>query len=373
MLRLFDGYMAVFYKEALHLRRDSMAVAMALVIPLIQMTIIGFAIDTNVRNVQTAVLNEDGRQASREFIDQLRNSDTFTISRFVRSDSELDEAIVSGKASVAIKIPPDYSDRLLSGEGAQALVLIDGSNSTVSGQALQVTSTIGLNESLRRMMPERATMPLEVRPQMLFNPDSRSPNFFLPGMIGVLLLQITSFLTAFAIVREKETGTLEQLFVTPVKPLGLLLGKISPYMLLGIVELAVMLAALRFVFGVHINGSVALLILLSIPYLFVALSFGTFVSTKANSQSEAMQMSFMIFMPTIFLSGYIFPLETMPAVFRWMSYFVPATYYVETARGIILRGAEWRHLWWNGLILMLMGTALLAAAAKRFHKNVAAV
>jgi ABC-2 type transport system permease protein len=285
----------------------------------------------------------------------------------------LRDAIVSGRANVAVKIPPDYSDRLLSGEGAQVLVLIDGSNSTIAGQTMNVSTSIGLDESLRRLMAKQGPLPVEVRPQVLFNPDSRSPNFFLPGMIGILMLQITSFLTAFSMVREKENGTLEQLFVTPVKPLGLLLGKISPFMVLGVVELCMMLSAIVFVFRIPIEGSLVTLFLLSIPYLFVALSFGTLVSTKAASQSEAMQMSFLIFIPTIFLSGYIFPLDTMPLVFRMLSHMVPATYYVDTARGIILRGAGLPHLWLNGVVLLAMGAALLAVAAKRFQNKVIAL
>jgi ABC-2 type transport system permease protein len=373
MLKALDGFVAVFYKEVLHLRRDSMAVLMALIMPLFQMAMLGWAIDTNVRNVPTTVLNEDGRRESREFLDRLRNSDTFHFVRTVGSDKELQESIVSGEARVAVKIPPDYSDRLLRKEGAQVLVLIDGSDSSVSGQALNVSTTIGLDESLKRMVETQGPLPVEVRPRVLFNPDSKSPNFLLPGMIAMLLLQITCFLTAFSVVREKESGTLEQLFVTPVKPLGMLLGKISPYMVLAIAELVMMLLAMRYVFSVPIEGSLVSLFLLSIPYLFVALSFGTFVSTKATSQSEAMQMSFMIFIPTIFLSGYIFPRETMPLFFRCLSYLVPASYYVDTLRGIILRGAGLRHMWMNGVALLAMGTILLVAAARRFHNKVVAV
>ena len=370
MLKLLEGYMAVFYKEALHLRRDSMAVAMALVMPLVQMAILGFAIDTNVRNVATVVLNEDGRRPSREFLDQLRNSDTFHIVRSVHDDRELHESVVSGEASVAVKIPSDYSDRLLSGEGAQVLVLIDGSNSTVSGQALNITTTIGLNESLRRMLPDRTALPVEVRPQMLFNPDSRSPNFFLPGMIGILLLQITSFLTAFSMVREKENGTLEQLFVTPVKPLGLLLGKISPYMALGVVELIMMLLAMRVVFQVQISGSVVTLFLLSIPYLFVALSFGTFVSTKAASQSEAMQMSFMFMLPNILLSGYMFPREAMPEPAQWIGAVLPLTHYLKMLRGILLRDAGFESMWKEALILAGFAVGIISMSVRRFSKTV---
>jgi ABC-2 type transport system permease protein len=369
MLKSFGGFWAVFYKECLHIKRDSMALLMALVIPLMEMALLGFAIDTNIRKIPTAVLNEDNREPSRNFLLRLQNSDTFDLSSSVTSDRELHEAMISGRARVAIKIPSDYSDRLLKGGGAQVLVMIDGSDSSISGQAMNVSTSIGLDESLKRVLAGQK-LAVDVRPQVLFNPDSKSPNFFLPGLTAVLMLSVTTFLTAFSIVREKEQGTLEQLFVTPVRPLGMLMGKIAPFLLIGFFELSVMLVSMRVVFGVPIHGSVATLMLLSVPYIFVALAFGTLISTKARSQSEAMQSSFMIFIPSVFLSGYVFPLETMPTIFRWVSYTVPAMYYIDITRGIILRGAGLRHLWVDGLALSFMGAAMLFLAAMRFQKKV---
>jgi ABC-2 type transport system permease protein len=371
MHKLFGGFAAVFYKECLHIRRDSTAMAFALLMPLMQMALLGFAIDTNVRKVPTVVLNQDGREPSRDFLARLQNSDTFDLRNSVTNDNALHEEIVSGRARVAIKIPPDYSDRLLKRDGAQVLVLIDGSDSSVTGQAMNVSTSIGLDESLRYALAgKNDKLALEVRPQVLFNPDSRSPNFFLPGLIAILMLSVTTFLTAFSIVREKEQGTLEQLFVTPVRPLGMLLGKILPFLLIGFVELCVLLLAMVMVFQVPVNGSISALLLLSLPYLFVVLAFGTLISTKANSQSEAMQMSFMVFIPAIFLSGYVFPRETMPTFFQWMSYAVPATYYIDIMRGIILRGAGYRHLWPQAMALTVMGIVMLVIAAKKFQSKV---
>ncbi len=373
MTNPFRGFVAVVYKETLHVRRDANALLFALIIPILQMTFLGFAIDTNVRQVNTVVYNQDNRRESRELLDRLRNSDTYRIIGFVDSDAELNDAIVGGRAKVGIKIPVDFSDRLLKNDTAQVLVLIDGSDSSVSGQALNVATSIGLDESLRRILPPRQAMPIEMRPKLLFNPDSRSPNFFLPGLTAVLLLSVTTFLTAFAIVREKEKGTLEQLFVTPVRPLGLLLGKLVPYYGIGFFELCAIIFFMRTVFQVPINGSVTLLILLSLPYLFVALSIGLLISSKANSQSEAMQLAFLTFLPTIFFSGYLFPRETMPLPFYVLSFFVPATYFINITRGIILRGAGLQHLWIDALALMVMGSLLLLLAAKRFQKKVIAV
>jgi ABC-2 type transport system permease protein len=367
----FRGFGAVFYKETLHVKRDFGTLFFSLIIPLLQMFLLGFGIDTNVRQVNTVVFNADGRKESRELLDRLRNSDTFHLARFVGNDHDLNDAIVSGKYRVGIKIPVDYSDRLIHQTGAQVLVLIDGSDSSVAGQAINVTTAIGLDESLRRALPVNASgFALEMRPKILFNPDSRSPNFFLPGLTAILLLNVTTFLTAFSIVREKERGTLEQLFVTPVRPMGLLLGKLLPYLAIGFFELCMILTFMRFIFSVPIHGNVILLAMLSLPYLFVSLSLGILISSKAATQAQAMQLAFLTILPSIFFSGYIFPRETMPKFFYILSYFVPATYFINITRGIILRGAGWVHLWTDALALTTMGTLLLVVAARRFQNKV---
>jgi len=367
----FRGFSAVFYKESLHIRRDFSTLFFSLIIPILQMFLLGYAIDTNVRQINAVIYNADGRRESRELLDRLKNSDTFHLVRYVNNDRDLNDAIISGQCRVGVKIPVDYSDRLLHQTGAQVLVLIDGSDSSVAGQAINVTTAIGLDESLHRVLANSdAAFPVEMRPKILFNPDSRSPNFFLPGLVAVLLLNVTTFLTAFSIVREKEHGTLEQLFVTPVRPMGLLLGKLLPYLVIGFFELSMLLFAMRFLFGVPIHGSVILLAFLSLPYLFVSLSLGILISSKATSQAQAMQLAFLTILPSIFFSGYIFPRETMPKFFFYLSYFVPAAYYINITRGIILRGAGWIHLWSDALVLFLMGAALLIIAARRFHNKI---
>jgi ABC-2 type transport system permease protein len=371
VLNPFRGFNAVFYKEALHTRRDFGTLFFSLIIPLLQMFLLGFGIDTNIRQINTVVYNADGRRESRELLDRLRNSDTFKLVRFVETDHDLTDAIVSGKCRVGIKIPVDYSDRLLHQMSAQVLVLIDGSDSSVAGQAINVTTSIGLDESLRRALANSdAPFAVDMRPKLLFNPDSRSPNFFLPGLTAVLLLNVTTFLSAFSIVREKERGTLEQLFVTPVRPMGLLLGKMLPYLIIGFFELCMILTFMRFVFRVPIHGSVLLLAILSLPYIFVSLSLGILISSKANSQAEAMQLAFLTILPSIFFSGYIFPRETMPKFFYVLSYFVPATYFIDITRGIILRGATLIHLWIDAAALFTIGTLLLVIAARRFQNKV---
>jgi ABC-2 type transport system permease protein len=367
----FRGFQAVFYKEVLHVRRDPGTLFFSLVIPLLQMFVLGFGIDTNVRQVHTVVYNADGRQESRELIDRLKNSDTFHVIRYVDNDRDLNDTIISGRARVGIKIPVDYSDRLIHHMSSQVLVLIDGSDSSVAGQAINVTTAIGLDESLRRAVSDRsAALAVDMRPKLLFNPDSRSPNFFLPGLTAILLLNVTTFLTAFAIVREKERGTLEQLFVTPVRPFGLLLGKLLPYFFIGFFELCNILFFMRFVFRVPMHGNVFLLAFLSLPYIFVSLSLGMLISSKANTQGQAMQLAFLTILPSIFFSGYIFPRETMPLGFYLISYLVPASYFINITRGIILRGAGLQHLWTDGLALFAMGTMLLVIAARRFSNKI---
>jgi len=367
----FRGFGAVFYKETLHVRRDFATLFFSLIIPVLQMFLLGYGIDTNIRQINTVVYNADGRQESRELLDRLRNSDTFRIYRYVSNDRDLNDAIISGKCRVGVKIPVDYSDKLMHRMSAQVLVLIDGSDSSVAGQAINVTTAIGLDESLRRALANTdAAFAVDMRPKVLFNPDSRSPNFFLPGLTAVLLLNVTTFLTAFSIVREKERGTLEQLFVTPVKPMGLLLGKLLPYLGIGFFELGLIVAAMRFLFRVPIHGNVLLLAFLSLPYIFVSLSLGILISSKATTQAHAMQLAFLTILPSIFFSGYIFPRETMPKFFYILSYFVPATYFINITRGIILRGAGWSHLWIDALALFGMGTLLLVIAARRFHDKV---
>ncbi len=372
-----QGMGAIFYKEVRHMRRDPMAILFAFVMPVLMMIILGTAIDTNIRQVRTvvydtsgsAMMNEvSGSSVSRAFLDRLRNSDTFRVYKYVHSDAELSEEMISGRASVGVKIPIDFDRNLLKGNQAQVLVMVDGSDSNVAGQAVNVSGSIGLDESLRRMTAPGQQNPIEVRPKMMFNPASRSPNFLLPGLMSILLILVTVMLTAFSIVREKERGTIEQLFVTPVRPLGLMLGKIMPYFVTGSIEFTVIIAFMRFAFKIPIHGNVLVLAGLTTGYLFVNLAIGMLISSKANSQAEALQLCMVVMLLSIFLSGFMFPRETMPLWAYLASHLVPATYMIQIARGVILRGAGLAQLWINGLVLFAMGVVLLLLAAKRFSK-----
>jgi len=368
----FSGLIPVLRKEAIHIRRDPMALFFTVLIPMLQMFMIGKAINTNVRDMPTVVYDAAHTQESRRLLDRFVNSDDFKIIKYVDSDEELNREVVAGRARVGVKIPPEYSRLLLAGQTASVLVLVDGSDSTVAGQALNVSNAIALRESLERSLSvsaTRQTLPVESRPKVLFNPDSRSANFLIPGMIAVLMQMMTVLLTAIAIVRERERGTLEQLYMTPIKPLGLMVGKIVPYAVVAYAELFLMLFFMRWAFDVPIRGNVFLLVLLVTPFILTMLGFGLLISTRARTYQEAMQSAFGTMMPSIFLSGYIFPIDTMPAFFQWISRIIPTTYLIDIFRGIILRGANLGDLWKQGLILTVMSIWMITVAAMRFRKK----
>jgi ABC-2 type transport system permease protein len=341
----------------------------ALFIPVLQLLIFGFAIDTNVRQIPTVVLDEAHTQESRQLVDRFVNSDTFHVVQFVQSNHDLYETIVAGKAKTGLKIPADYSRRLQDGQQATVLVLVDGSDSTVTSYAINVSNGIMLQESLRRVLGDAGVMPVEVRPSILFNPSTRSANFFVPGMIAIVVQAMIIMLVAFSVVREREKGTLEQLSLTPVSPLGLMVGKMTPYGMLAFLELCTILVLMRFVFRVPIHGSLATLLLLSLPFVLTILGIGLLISTKAKTQVEAFQLAMGTLLPSVFLSGYVFMIENMPTFFQWVSHVVPATYYIAVLRGVILRGAGLGELWVNGLVLLCMGSVAILLAARQFVKS----
>ena len=366
---MFKGFGSVFYKEVIQISRDPLTLGLMLLVPMLQLLLFGYAINTDVRNIKTAVYNLDPGPQSRELLHAFE---------YAGSDEELNHDIVSGRVKIGIKIPPDYSDRLLANRQATVLVLIDGSDSSIATQSLQVSSQVGLTESLSRLRTtlqssdsRTSQLPIEIRPKMLFNPDSRSANFMVPGLIAVILQIITTLLTAFSIVRERERGTLEQLLVTPVRPFGLMLGKLVPYGLIGIVETLTVLTVMRLVFDVPINGSLWLLLALSILFLFTALAIGLLISTKAQSQMQALQLAWLIMLPSVLLSGFMFPRDSMPIVMQVVGYLVPATHFMEIIRGIVLRGATLVDLLPEVITLVVMGILLLILSAFRFRKKLA--
>lgn len=368
MKHLFYGLAPVCRKEFTHIVRDRGTLFFALLIPILQLFLFGFAVDTNVRQIPTVVLDESHTQDSRSLIDSFANTDVFKLSHYATSDKQLYETIRSGKARIGIKIPYDYARRLQDGTTATVLVLVDGSDSTIAGQAVSVSTGVALQQSVSRLMNTVAT-PIEVRPQVLYNPATRSANFFVPGLIAILLQVMIILLIALSLVRERERGTLEQLTMTPVAPLGLMVGKMLPYGALGFAELCGILLIMRVVFQVPVHGSVLSLLIMSLPFLLTVLGLGLLISTRARTQAEAFQLSMGTVLPSVFLSGYIFLTDNMPAFFQVISRVIPATYYIRIVRGVILRGAGFSDLWVNAVILTLMGSLAIVAAAWQFVRG----
>lgn len=365
---LFRGLMPVCRKEFLHVTRDRGTLFFALLIPILQLFLFGFAVDTNVRQVPTVVLDDSHTQQSRDLMARFAASDVFAVRGSVQSPGELDEAIRAGRAQVGIRIPFDYARHLEDGTTASVLVLVDGSDSTVAGQTMSASTGVALEQSLQQVLPQ-GQLPIEVRPSVLYNPATRSANFFVPGLIAILLQVMTILLIALSLVRERERGTLEQLTMTPVAPLGLMVGKMIPYGVLAFAELCAILAVMRVVFLVPVNGSVVLLLVLSLPFLLTVLGLGLVISTRARTQAEAFQLAMGTVLPSVFLSGYIFLIENMPVFFKGVSRVIPATYYIRILRGIILRGAGMGDLWVDALVLTVMGCGAILLAARQFVRQ----
>jgi len=361
---------SVARKEVLHVIRDPATLFFALFIPIVELFMLGYAIDTNVRHVRTMVLDQAQTQESRQLLESFTNSEDFTIVGRVFSDEALHEAIVAGKARVGIKVPEDYSRRLQAGEQAQLLVLVDGSESSVAAEAVNVGNAIALRESLRQILGARP-LPIDSRPQVLFNPDTRSANFFLPGLMVVMCQMMAVVLASNAIVREKENGTLEQLFLTPVTPGELILGKLTPYLVLTFLEFSAIALLMRVVFGVPIHGDFVTLLAMALPFVLSMLGLGLWISTQASTREAAGQMAMGTVMPSIFLSGYVFPLDSMPRVFWYVAQAIPTTWLIDASRGVILRGAGWAELWPHALVLWGMAVGILVVSTLRFHKRLA--
>jgi ABC-2 type transport system permease protein len=367
------GFPAILRKEWLQMIRDAGTLRFSLLVPLFQLVVFGL-IDTNVRHVPTVVLDESRSAESRELLRSLENTSYFRIVGEVLSRDALREEIVAAHASVGIEIPPDFARRRSTGRPADFLVLIDGSDSSISSQTLQAANGIALIRSLdelgRKAGLPMGALPLSAHTILLFNPDSRSANLLIPGLVAILLTFSGTILAAFAIVRERERGTLEQLMVTPASPVAVVLGKLLPYLVLAYVELLLVLALMHWAFGVPIHGSLTLLLLLSGVYLFSLLSLGLVISSRAKTQMEAMQRAQMILLPSIMLSGYIFPLSSLPWGLRMVSQVLPATHFIAISRGIILRGAGFPELWEHVAALTAIAVILVFLGATGFRKTV---
>jgi ABC-2 type transport system permease protein len=365
------GFRAVLKKEILQMLRDRTTLVFALFVPVFELILFG-VIDMTVRDVPTAIFDESLTQESRALIDELENTSLFTIQRHVTSHAALRQEIVAGHAQVGIEIPPDFARQRLAGASAEFLVLIDGSDNSVASQALSAATGLALSRSLEELMRRTGMRapPLLPHPVMLFNPDSRSANLLVPGLVAILLTFSGTILAAFAIVRERERGTLEQLMVTPVSPLGVVIGKLIPYLLLAYLQLGLILFLMTTAFRVPIHGSLALLLALSFVYLLALLSLGMLVSSRARTQAEAIQIAMSVMLPSVLLSGYIFPLSSLPVPIRLFSQILPATHFIAITRGIVLRAATFQDLWQHVAALAAISTVLVLASSRAFRKTI---
>ena len=364
-----NGFGAMFRKELTQMLRDRGTLFFAIAVPVFELILFG-VIDMNAKNIPTVVFDLSHSQESRRLIEQFGNTSYLHVTKLVNSRAELQHQIVAGHAQVAIEIPPDYARNIAAKRQADVLIMIDGSDSSVATQALSAANGVILSNSINALM-EKVTQPLiESHPVMMFNPDMRSANLLIPGLISILLTFSGTILSAFAIVKERERGTLEQLMVTPVSPLAVVVGKLLPYLGLAYVQLLMILFLMRFLFSVPIHGSLTLLLLLSPVYLLSLLSVGLLVSSRAKSQMEAMQRAMGIMLPSVLLSGYIFPIASLPLPLRVVSYVLPATHFIKIARGIVIRGATFFDLWEPVVALLVISTILIAASARAFQKTV---
>ncbi|HEU5071958.1 MAG TPA: ABC transporter permease [Verrucomicrobiae bacterium] len=370
---MFRGYTAIMLKEFTTMFRDPTTLFFMFFPPLLQIIAFGYALDNDVKHMATVLLDQDRSVESRQLVEDFKNTSTFRIVGEVRDVTELEAAIRQGRAYVGLEIPPDFTRRLRAGRGAQVQVLIDGSSSTVALQALQTSMGIAMRDSLVTLLGEtgRREQPIEVRPQMLYNPTMKSANFFVPGVMGLALQIATVFATALAMVREREKGTLENLLVAPLSRSGLMLGKLTPYLVVAMTMATCIFVVARWIFQIPIRGDVPALFLATLLFVFTLLSLGLLISTKAANQMQAMQMTMALILPSVFFSGFIFPRETMPEFFYWISTLIPATYFIELMRATMLRGATVADYWHYYAILAGMGLVVFTLAATRFRTRLA--
>ncbi len=379
-----DGLWAILVKEFVHIRRQPTTLFFMFIVPMIQTILFGYAIETQIENIPTVVLNRDGRTQSKLLVEAFENTRRFRLVGAAQDEATFEHFLRSGRAKVGILVPPNYSELLLLGEQAYVQVLVDGSDSQVASTALNTAKLLGQTISIQRARKKadslqlavardltgHGALPIEIRTRLLYNPNLESSYFFVPGLIGIILQLVTLFLTSFAIVRERELGTLEQLFVTPVSRSGLMVGKLLPYAAVGVVEVILLLFVMIYVFGVPVAGNLFLLLSLSLLFTICSLGLGLFISTLAKTQLEAFQFAFIVMLPSILLSGFVFPRSEMPLPIYLLSFGLPATYFIEILRGIILRGAQLTDLWGSVAGLAICCITVLSGSVLRFRKRV---
>ena len=364
-------------KEFIQIVRDPRTLMIMFVMPIVMLVLLGYAATNDVRNVPTAIFDQDRSVAARELLNAFRAADYFQFAFDVDSVEEMKWLIDSGQARAGLIIPPDYGPRLAAGQRAQVAFVIDGSDPTIAGTALSAATLIGQAKAttiLRATLEQRAqgniaTLPLEVRTQVWYNPDLVSAYFMIPGLIGMILQYLAVILTSTAIVRERERGTIEQLIITPIRSWELIVGKLLPYVLISFLDLLLILVLGTLAFNMPINGSVLLLLVLAGLFLVTTLGIGLLISTVARTQFEAMMMAVFIALPAIFLSGFFFPLAAMPPFLQALSYLVPLRYFLIIVRAVLIKGVGLAAVTHEVLALIVFGVVVMGIAVLRFRKR----
>jgi ABC-2 type transport system permease protein len=373
----FSRYRSVVKKEIIQLKRDKPSLRIALLMPILLLVLFGYAVNTDVDQIKTTVWDQSRSVQSRELIDSFVQTEYFQVVSQADSYGEVERQIDDGSADVAIVIPPDYAHKRDNDEPVSVQMLINGSDPNIARTAAANAQLIVQNKALtiqeRKLEKQgmgKLELPIELRTRVLFNPNMESIVFNIPGLIGLIMQNVTMILTAFSLVREKERGTMEQLIVTPIRPLELMLGKITPYVFIGLASFGVVLVVGTMWFGVPLKGSLGLLVSLSVLFLVSTLTLGIFISTVAKTQLQAMQMAFAFILPSVLLSGFMFPRDTMPVVIQWLGGIVPLTYFLEILRGIFLKGVGLDALWKDTLGMLTFFVLLLSVAILRFRKKI---
>ena len=368
---------SVIRKEFIQISRDPRTLAITFIMPIMLLFLLGYAATNDVRNVPLVVLDQSKSPQSRALLSAFRTTDYFSLAYEANSPEELALLIDGGKAKTGLIIPPDYADRASRGQTVPVAFIIDGSDPTVAGGALSAATLLGQTQSVklqverlsRQTLGGMPTLAVEVRSQVWYNPDMVSAYFMIPGMIGMILQMMTTLLTSVAIVRERERGTIEQLIVTPIRSWELLVGKLVPYVVIAFGDALEVLILGTLWFHVPVRGNIGLLLGLAGLFVMTTLSIGLFISTIAHTQQEAMLTTFMTILPTIFLSGFFFPVAAMPQFLQWISAIIPLKYFLIIVRSIVLKGVGLQLLLSETVTLAIMGVVMMAVASSRFRKR----
>ncbi len=367
--------LALTWKEFLQLKRDPITMRMIVFVPIMQTLIFGYAINYDVKHLRTVVYDEARSVESRDLISKMTATEYFTVVGHVSSFDELRHALDSARASVGLVIDRDFGKNIHRGVPARAFLIVNASDTTTATQAMSIAAGIANGLSVRLLAQKAGWSwrdpPIDLRVRPWYNADLKTASFIIPGLIAIILTFTLIQFTASAIVRERERGTLEQLQVTPATRTEIILGKILPFTLIGYVQLTMTVLLMRYLFGIVIQGSILELYLVGLMFIAAVLGLGMLISTVAKTQMQAMQMSTFFLLPFVFLSGYVFPIDGMPWIFQWLSRLIPARYFIEVLRGIILRGAGLPDLWEPIAWLAFYTILIIGLAVARFKKTAA--